>query len=84
VADFHSGNGGLRNENENEMFFHTWPPRSPDFTPCDFFLCGYVKDVVYLPPVSNDLQELRQHIIAAVAAINRDMMGRVDRNGLSN
>ena len=21
-----------------------WPPRSPDLTPCDFFLWGYIKD----------------------------------------
>jgi hypothetical protein len=24
-----------------------WPPRSPDITPLDFFLWGYVKDKVY-------------------------------------
>ena len=24
-----------------------WPPRSPDLTPCDFFLWGYVKDNAY-------------------------------------
>lgn len=24
-----------------------WPPRSPDLTPCDFFLWGYVKEAVY-------------------------------------
>jgi len=28
-----------------------WPPRSPDATPCDFFLWGYVKDQVYVPPL---------------------------------
>ena len=27
-----------------------WPPRSPDLTPCDFFLWGFVKDSVYVPP----------------------------------
>ena len=26
-----------------------WPPRSPDLTPCDFFLWGYIKDRVYVP-----------------------------------
>jgi hypothetical protein len=25
----------------------TWPPRSPDFTPLNFFLWGYVKDQMY-------------------------------------
>jgi len=24
-----------------------WPPRSPDLTPCDFYLWGYLKAKVY-------------------------------------
>jgi hypothetical protein len=24
-----------------------WPPRSCDLTPCDFFLWGYIKSLVY-------------------------------------
>jgi hypothetical protein len=32
-----------------------WPPRSPDLTPCDFFLWGYVKDNAYKP------QTVRSH-----------------------
>jgi hypothetical protein len=67
-----------------DLSFHNWPLRSPDLTPCDFFLWGYVKDVVYVPPLPNDLQELRQRIIAAVATINWDMMQSLDRNGLSD
>ena len=31
--------------------FNKLPPRSPDATPCDFFLWGYVKDQVYVPPL---------------------------------
>jgi hypothetical protein len=30
--------------------FRTWPPRSPDLTPCYCFLCRNVKGVVYVPP----------------------------------
>jgi hypothetical protein len=60
-----------------DLSFHTWPTRSPDLTPCDFFLWEYVKDVVYVPPFPNDLQELRQRIIAAVATINRYMLENV-------
>ena len=30
--------------------FLTWPPRSSDLTPCDFFLWGFVKQQVYRPP----------------------------------
>ncbi|UYV65592.1 hypothetical protein LAZ67_3004791 [Cordylochernes scorpioides] len=28
-------------------FIHQWPPRSPDLTPCDFWLWGYIKSRVY-------------------------------------
>jgi len=35
------------------------PPRSPDMKPCDFFLCGYVKERVYVPPLPTDLEELK-------------------------
>ncbi|GBN71564.1 hypothetical protein AVEN_99090-1 [Araneus ventricosus] len=39
-----------------------WPPRSPDLTPCYFFLWGYVKDKVYVPPMPPTLQALQKHI----------------------
>jgi hypothetical protein len=28
-----------------------WPPHSLDFTPCNLFLWGFVKDSVYVPPL---------------------------------
>ncbi|GBM22653.1 hypothetical protein AVEN_144438-1 [Araneus ventricosus] len=28
-------------------FLTNWPPRSPDINPCDFWLWGYVKHVVF-------------------------------------
>ena len=28
-----------------------WPPRSPDLTPCDFFLWGHLKSKVYTSPL---------------------------------
>ena len=28
---------------------NSWPPRSTDLNPCDFFLWGYPKSVVYNP-----------------------------------
>jgi len=36
-----------------------WPPRSPDLTPCDFFLWGFVKEAVYVPslPTTSDYQK---------------------------
>jgi len=54
-----------------------WPPRSPDLTPCDFFLWGYIKDRVYVPSMPRDLPQLRQRIVEAVAAIDRQMLQRV-------
>jgi hypothetical protein len=48
-----------------------------DLIPCDYFLWGYVKDVIYVPPLPNDLQEFRQYIVAAVTTINSDMLERI-------
>ncbi|KAL4148133.1 hypothetical protein QTP88_002426 [Uroleucon formosanum] len=41
-----------------------WPARSPDLTPLDFFLWGYLKPVVYVDPPVN-LQDLKNKIQAA-------------------
>ena len=54
-----------------------WPPRSPDLTPCDFFLWGFVKDTVFVPPIPANLQDLRNRITAAVALVDRDRLTRV-------
>jgi hypothetical protein len=34
-----------------------WPARSPDLNPCDFFLWGHLKQIVYETPV-NTVEEL--------------------------
>jgi hypothetical protein len=65
-----------RTSNEDSALI-PWPPRSPDFTPCDFFFWGYVKDKVYAPPLPRDLPEPRQRIVAAVDTIDVDMLQRV-------
>ena len=52
-----------------------WPPRSPDITPLDFFLWGYVKDVVYRTKVK-DISDLKERITAAVEAIDEEMLKR--------
>jgi hypothetical protein len=44
----------------------TWPPRSPDATLCDFFLWGYVKDQVYVPPLPASIPELQLRIRTAI------------------
>jgi hypothetical protein len=40
-----------------------WPPRSPDLTPCDFFLWGYIKQTVYRPnDMPRDVDDLVDRI----------------------
>ena len=38
-----------------------WPPRSPDLTPLDFFLWGYLKGKVFTTPCRN-VMDLRRRI----------------------
>ena len=39
----------------------SWPPRSPDLTPLDFFLWGRIKEVVYKTPV-NSKEDLENRV----------------------
>ncbi|GBN35653.1 hypothetical protein AVEN_190968-1 [Araneus ventricosus] len=50
-----------------------WPPRSPDITPLDFFLWGYVKQHVYSERI-NDINHLKQRITHSVTP---DVLTRV-------
>jgi hypothetical protein len=54
-----------------------WPPRSPDLTPSDFFLWRYMKELVYVPPLPHNVQELKQRIQEAATMVTEDMLGRV-------
>lgn len=56
-----------------------WPARSPDLTPCDFFLWGYLKDKVYLNKPSS-IDELKQEITAAINEITPEMLQNVFGN----
>jgi hypothetical protein len=49
---------------------------SPDLTPCDFFLWGFVKDSVYVPPLPMSLKDLRDRITHALQTITADMLHR--------
>lgn len=69
-----------------------WPPRSPDLSPLDFFLWGYVKDRLYKIPHQN-IQELIHnfeecingvsniHIYNAVRSVGRRCQLCLDNNG---
>ena len=69
----------------NETFSDRWiggdgpiprPPRSPDIAPLDFFLWGYVKDIVYRTEVG-DINDLRHRIIEAIDTVTVDMLARI-------
>lgn len=50
-----------------------WPPYSPDLTPCDFFLWGWIKSQVYTTPVAS-MVELRQRIERAFENLPQQMI----------
>ena len=52
-------------------------PRSPDANPCDFFLWGYVKDQVYVPPLLAGIPELKVRIRTVIETITADMLHTV-------
>ena len=71
-----------------------WPPRSPDLTPCDFFLWGYLKQKVFRTPpenvvtlrrrivdASNELREQRNFIRDSFNAMERKAHVCIAKNG---
>src|SRR5215467_11024129 len=58
-----------------------WPPRSPDLSPLDFFLWGYVKDKVMLhPPTTRE--DMKERIRDACATVTPEMLTNVRNNVL--
>ncbi|GBM96286.1 hypothetical protein AVEN_142048-1 [Araneus ventricosus] len=53
-----------------------WPPRSPDLKSCDFWLWGYLKDVVYGVPIAN-LAELKNRIRQQISNITTETLRSV-------
>jgi len=51
----------------------SWPPRSPDITPLEFFLWGYVTDKVFSKPVP-DITNLKARITDASVTITEDIL----------
>ena len=54
-----------------------WPHRSPDATPCDFFLWGYIKHQVYVPPLPANIPELKVPIRNTIETFTTDMLQTV-------
>lgn len=57
----------------------TWPPRSPDLNPCDFFLWGYLKDKVYAKR-SESIEQLKEEIINEISKISKITLSTVFEN----
>lgn len=58
----------------DSSFLH-WPARSPDLTPMDFFLWGYVKSKVYTEPIEN-IPALQQRIITTFGELTNAIIDR--------
>lgn len=56
-----------------------WPPRSPDLTPLDFFLWGYLKYKVYNDNPRN-IDQLKENIRSEMALITPSLLTKVFTN----
>lgn len=54
-----------------------WPPRSPDLTPLDYFLWGFLKDRVFRTGFPANLQEMQNRILEHCLIPDREMFARV-------
>jgi hypothetical protein len=53
------------------------PAHSPNYTPMDFLLWGFIKDHIYQPPLPTHHVELKDNITAAPATVTPHTMQRV-------
>lgn len=70
-------NQWIGRQSASDRALHHWPPRSPDLTPCDFFLWGYVKNMVFRPPQPANIEKLKEKITAAIQTATPEMLLRV-------
>jgi hypothetical protein len=54
----------------------SWAPRSPDLTPLDFYLWGYIKTSIYTTPV-NDIDDLKERITDEIKNIKQETLNKV-------
>ena len=50
-----------------------WPPRSPDLNPCDYFLWGHLKALVY-NPLPKTMDDLKANIRREIKKINKNIL----------
>lgn len=63
----------------DDRLFNLWPPRSPDLTPLDFYLFGYLKNRIYRNRLHN-LQELEAAIVHEINNITQNDLHNVFEN----
>jgi hypothetical protein len=56
-----------------------WPPWSPDVTPPDYFLWGYLKQVVY-SNLPQTIEDLKENIEVAISNISQKTLKKVVQN----
>ncbi|CAF1626249.1 unnamed protein product [Rotaria magnacalcarata] len=59
----------------------SWPPRSPDLTPCDFFLWGWAKEEVYKTNPKT-LTELEAQICTVLNNIPEEFLKNYSTNNV--
>ena len=57
----------------------TWPPRSPDLIPLDFYLWGHIKSLVYVKNYEN-LTDLKNSISAAFQEVTQETVSASIKN----
>ena len=59
----------------SDKFLHKkmWPPRSPDLNPCDYYLWGHLKSMVY-NPIPKTLDDLKVNIEREVKKISKNIL----------
>lgn len=58
---------------------HEWPARSPDLTPCDFFLWGWAKEEVYKTNPKT-IEDLEEKIIQVLGNVPLDFLHKAIEN----
>ncbi len=59
----------------------SWPSRSPDLTPPDYFLWGYLKERVYINK-PHTIQQLKDNICAEIRGLQPELLSAVMENAV--
>lgn len=60
---------------------YKWPPRSPDLTPLDYFIWGFVKDKVYFEPITTK-ENMVERVRNAFRSLQNDQIERATHHSL--